>query len=195
MECFVFKSRIFFGTIAAAGILAATAAAPAMASPRPVDTHRGGKPVDIVGAVTAPLKNVTGGLTGVAGIVTGGAVSAAPVSGLLGGLAGLPLIGPLFAVASGTTAPGAQTTPIDPVSTVLHGVTGAVAGVGSGAGAANAVNSAVNSVTGALKSVPVLGQIAGALPGAGSVTGALSGITSAVPGANAVTSLLQNLGG
>jgi hypothetical protein len=200
MECFVFKSRIFLGTIAAASVLAGTTAAPALAVNRP---HHITKPT----AVTTPLKGVTGtvkgatsgGLAstlvgGLAGTLASGLAGAAPVTGALGGLSNLPLVGPLLAAVS-SAAPGGATSATDPVTNVLHGVTSAVSGLGSGAGATSAVSGAVSSVTGTLKSVPLVGQVADALPDASPVTGALSGITSAVPAASAITSLLPTSNG
>jgi hypothetical protein len=194
MECFVFKSRIFLGTIAAASILAGTTAVPAMAVDKP---HHDVKPI----AITTPLKGATssvkdGGLAstlagGLASTLVGGLASAAPVTGALGGLANLPLVGPLLAAVS-SAAPGGATSATDPVTSVLHGVTSAVSGLGSGT---SGISGAVSSVTGTLKSVPLVGQVAGALPAAGSVTGALSGITSAIPAASAITSVLPAANG
>lgn len=166
----MFKSRIFLGTIAAAGILAGATAAPALASARP---HHVVKPAGVASGST---------VGGLAGTLTG----AAPVTGVLSALSGVPILGPLLAGLT-SAAPGGATSQTDPVSSAVHGVTSTVSGLSSGAGA---VSGTVSSVTGTLKSVPLLGQLVGALPAAGSVTGALSSITSAIPDASAITGLL-----
>jgi hypothetical protein len=188
MECFVFKSRVFIGTIAAAGIFAAGAAAPAMATtpakhPIPPIQH-------VIGAVTAPVSRL--------GSTLGGVANGNPAGGLLTGLAGLPIIGPLLdgllGMAPGTMSGGpAMGNPWlqgggNPVAGILHGVTSAVPGLGT-------VTGAVNSAVGGLKTLPVVGSITGMLPGVGSITGALSGITSAVPGVGSITSALPALRG
>jgi hypothetical protein len=194
MEYSVFNTRVFFGTIAAAGVFAAGAAVPAMAAApghRPASHPKSAvtatKPVsDLGGLVNGALPNVS---------LPGGP----PAAGPLGGLEGLPIVGPLLAgLLGGPISPGALTGG-NPVSGILHNVTGAVPGLGNVVGTAtNALNGVKTSLpaggaSGVLRSLPVVGSLTGNLPGVGSVTGALSGLTNAVPGLGSLTAPL--LGG
>jgi hypothetical protein len=176
MESSVFNPRIFVGTIAAAGILAAGAATPAFAAGRPAE-HQA-KPIHIVRAlptiVPVPAApNIP---------VIGGVMSGNPASGLLGALEGLPVAGPVFAALLG--GPGDQ----NPVSGALHGLT-AGSGLSSAvSGVGNAVGGTIDSVA---KAVPGGNMVTGLLPG-GSATGALNGLTSTLNGLTGGLSGLTN---
>jgi hypothetical protein len=189
---FVFNSRVLFGTIAVAGLLGASAV-PALAATTGKAHH--GKTTDVVGAVTAPLKTVTGTLGGIAGgalgaTPLGGLLGSVPTGGLLDGITSIPLVGPLIESLEGgmsSAAPGGS-----PVTSVLKGSPDLSDVVGQ---ISSTVSGAASTATGALKSVPVIGQLTSALPGVSSITGALSGITNVVPDVSSVTSALPGSAG
>jgi hypothetical protein len=185
----VFNSRLFLGTIAAAGVFAAGAAVPALATTKPVPAAAAHMKSDL-----KKVPVVGGALGGVVGTVTGGVpTSGAPVAGALNGLASLPIIGPLLAALTGAGyAPGTMSgMPMsgNPVSGLLHGVTSAVPGLGQITGTATGALKSVGSATGVLKNLPLVGGLTG------TVNGALSGITGAVPGLGSITGALPLVGG
>lgn len=188
----MFKTRVFFGTIAAAGLFASGAAVPAMAA---TTGHRPASyPKSAVSAVTKPVSDL-GGL--VSGTLPAVGLPGGPPASPLDGLEGLPLVGPLIeSLLGGPAMSGAMNglpATDNPVGGVLHNVTGAVPGLGNVMGSAtNALNGVksslpVGSASGVLKSLPLVGGLTGNLPAVGSVTGALSGITNAVPGLGSLT--------
>ncbi len=231
----MFSMRIVFGTIAAAGLFAAAAAAPAMATTpsHPANDH-GIKPVSVTHP-TATHPN-TGHLNGhaIAGIV-GAVPLTGPAEGLPAGLSaagGLGdlidglistvnrLLGALLGGGSGMLGTPATGLPLggalNGLTGTLKGVTNAVPGLGQvvTGTAGVAVNGVLHGATGAVKKLPVVGNVVGnlantaqdalggltgALGGGNSdlapaVGGALSGVTDVVPGLGSLTSGLPVLG-
>ena len=185
----MFNTRVFFGTIAAAGLFAAGAAVPAMAA---IPGHRpASHPKPIAIAAPKPVSGLGGLVNGALPAV--GLPGGPPAASPLGGLEGLPIVGPLIeSLLGGPAVPGTGS----PLSGLLHNVTGAVPGLGNVVGTAtNALNGVksslpVGNASGVLKSLPVVGSLTSSLPAVGSVTGALSGITNAVPGLGSLTAPL-----
>jgi hypothetical protein len=210
MESFVFNPRTIVGSFTVAGVLAVSAAMPAFAADKPYH-HQQLKPVAVVRTEPKAAPPVTGATGPVSGLVNN-----TPAGGLLGALAGLPIVGPLFggtvgnlgnSVNGATSGLGNAVNGLgnaaggNPVSGALHGVTSG--GLGSiTSGLTNTVGGAVDGVA---KAVPGGNLVTGLLPG-GSVTGALngltnglngavSGITNAVPGLGSITGALPKVGG
>jgi len=136
----VYNWRILLGGVATASILTVGVAAPALAQS--------------VARTDLPTSSLSGLTQG-----TGAA------SGLLCGLAGLPLVGPVVSQLSSVLG----------ASCSSAGATGDVTSALTGGGSSGGVTSAASSVT-------------SILPG-------LSGVTSAVPGLSTVTSLVPGLSG
>jgi hypothetical protein len=181
MECLVFKSRVFIGSIATASILGsgalAAAAGPALAV-TPSNHH--GAVAKVIGTVASPLGGANGAAHAISG-TTRTVTGAAPVTGLLGGLAGLPILGGLFSALQNAASGSA----LGAVGGAVHSVTGALPGLGSLGSSGGSLNSALGSATGALGS---LTSATNSLPVLGSVTGALSSLTGSLP-------VLGSLGG
>ena len=196
----MFNPRIFFGTVAAAGVLAASAAMPAFAAGGPAG-HRSLSPIDVVGTAFK-----TGQAVG-ENIPASSALNGASADGLLGALSGVPLIGPLISAfpalsafsalstgATGATGAAGGTADGNPVTGVPHG---ASAGTGLSS-MTSGVGGTVGGTTGPVaKTVPGGSTVTGLMPGltAGTVGGALSGISNAVPAAGSITSTLLEAGG
>jgi hypothetical protein len=186
----VFNSRTFFGTIAAAGVLVVSVAAPALASDKPTDHPA--KPIDIIGTVLKPVQGVIEN-----GTPASSALNNTPAGSLLGALSAIPLVGPLFSAFSSGVAGGASDE--NPITGTLHGLsTGTgLSSVASGFG--GAVGGTIDSIA---KAIPGGSTVTGLLPG-GSVTGtlngitngALSGLTNAVPGLGSLSNGLGSATG
>jgi hypothetical protein len=194
MESSVFNPRIFLGSVATAGVLVAGAAVPAFASGQ-LSHHHPLKPTGVVSA-TSPIQGVTAPVQGaVGGTPAGSALSSTPAGGLLGALAGLPIVGPLFSAFSDGISGGSAAE--NPVSGALHGLsTGTgLSSVASGLGGAvgGTIDSIAKAIPGGSKITSLLpgGSVTGTLNG---ITGGLSGITNAVPGIGSVTGALPKAG-
>jgi hypothetical protein len=201
----VFNPRTIVGSFTVAGVLAVSAAMPAFAADKPYH-HAVVKPIAIVRTVPRALPPVTGATSPVSGVL-----NSTPAGGLLGALAGLPIVGPLFGSTVGTVSNGlgGATGGLGGLTNGLGNATGALHGVTSGGGLGSITSGLTNTVGGAVdgvaKAVPGGSLVTGLLPG-GSVTGALNGITSglngavsgitnAVPGLGSVTGALPKVGG
>ncbi|HEY1624645.1 MAG TPA: hypothetical protein VGG16_12670 [Streptosporangiaceae bacterium] len=190
MEFSVFNPRIFFGSVATAGVLLVGASVPAMAATHHAD-HHPLKQAHVVSTGTNPVQGIVS--TPISGIVT------TPAGGLLGALAALPIVGPLFGGATGIVggAIGSVSGAVggaaggNPISNTLHGIGGG--GLNSvTSGITNTVGGAIDSIT---KVVPGANAVTGLLPG-GSVTGALNGLTGGITGAvGGVAGSLPKIGG
>jgi len=165
MECSVFNSRVFFGTIAA-GVLAAGIAVPAIAATpaySPVSHVK-----STVGSATIPVSGAVPGGASLPKGLTGGAPAAGPLGGL--GLTGLPVVTSQRAGhVRGTSAPGgtngqpAMNNPDNHVTSVTPGQA-SVPGTTT-----SPVNGAKTSIGGrdpsdVLKSLPLVGSLTGNLP-------------------------------
>ncbi len=186
----MFNTRIVFGTIAAAGLFAAAAATPAMAAAagHPRNNH-GSKPIAVTtpvttvlngGPLTGPVEGLTGGMPGGLGELLDGLFSS--IDGLLRG----------FTLGGGGAMPGEPA-----MGTPLSGVTNAVPGLGQVTGTVSAaLNGVVSGATGAVKKLPVVGNVANTAQGTlggvtgtlGGITGTLSGLTGMVPGLGSLVS-------
>jgi hypothetical protein len=194
MESSVFNPRIFLGSVATAGVLVVGAAMPAFAAGQ-LSHHHPLKQAEVV-AATSPVHGVTTPVQGaLGGTPAGSALSSTPAGGILGALAGLPVIGPLFsAFADGISGGSADE---NPLSGALHGLSTGT-GLGSVAsGIGGAVGGTIDSIA---KAIPGGSKITSLLPGGSAtgalngITGGLSGITNAVPGIGSVTSALPKAG-
>jgi hypothetical protein len=200
----VFNPRTIVGTITAAGVLSVTAAMPAFAAAKPYH-HQQLKPIAIVRTDPKTAPPVTNPV--------GEVLNSTPAGGLLGALAGLPIVGPLFGSTVGNpgssgglgnlgaAVPGSLPD-FGSAAGTLHNVTSGSGLSSITSGLTSTVGGAVDSVA---KAVPGGNVVTGLLPG-GSVTGALngltnglngavSGITNAVPGLGSITNALPKSGG
>lgn len=167
MECSVFNSRVFFGTIAA-GVLAAGIAVPAIAATPAYSPASHVK--SAAGAAAMPVSGaLPGGVSSPKGLI-GGTQAGRALSGL--GLAGVPAIAPQLAgLAGGASAPGAKNglpTTSNPASGIQHPATSTVpaqtnaASTGTPSGVKTSVSG--RDTSDVLKSLPVVGSLTGNLP-------------------------------
>lgn len=214
----MFNTRIIFGTIATAGLFAAAAATPAMATTtagHPKNDH-GTKTISVAGlgtAVTSPVTGlggtpvtspVTGSISGPISRIIGCLVASGAGKGLLGSL---PLLGPLLVGDNGfggclsdALLGGAGASPVggNPLGGALNGVAGALGGGTSNplSGVTGALggetSNPLSGVAGALNNVvPGLGQATGGL---GSALGGLSGTLGGLVGLGGLTKGVTGLG-